>query len=697
MSRFEHHAARRRSKGTRVYSLTSRERTFTLIGIMIGLFLGALDQTIVGTAMPKILQDLNGLNLYSWVVTAYLLMSTSMIPIYGKLSDLYGRKVIILVGIGVFLLGSGLSGQSRSMTELIVFRGIQGLGSAALFSSAFTVIADLFPPAERGKYQGLFGAVFGISSIIGPWLGGLLTDNLSWRWVFYVNIPIGIAAALLIILEMPRLRHDSKAKVSIDWAGAAALLVGIVPLLLALSLGGVELPWASWQILGLFALGAAGIAVFILIETRASEPIIPFDLFRNRTYVVASASSLLIAGIAFFGAVIFLPIFMVVVVGVSSSQAGLTVTPLTLGVVVGSFVSGQLVSRLKRYKALVLIGIFLTFIGYALMQLIRVDTTQTQMTLHMIILGLGIGPALPIFPLAIQNSVKPHELGTATSSSQFFRQIGSTIGVAVFGTILTTVLTARLPTHLPAELRGMGAETAQFSTAQLQSGNIAAVGDQIKAQENAEYSTIERALVQRDPAAIRSLNDNPAIPAQVKDLLGGGMEKQVGAALEAEYAAVVKAASDPGARAQVLSDPRISDQVKAMTAALPSGANPAAQKAALGRIRAALDASRPALAAQVTDTTLAGIRKSMDEKAAALTQEVTVALKTSFTEAVKTVYFWGLFVVGLGFIVALFLPELTLRGKADMQEGGTGQVNGQGRDGHKGAPRPEPIATDKEP
>ena len=260
------------------------------------------------------------------------------------------------------------------MTELIVFRALQGLGSAGIFSTAFTVVADLFPPAERGKYQGLFGAVFGTSSVIGPWLGGLLTDNLSWRWVFYVNMPIGLIALLFIILQMPPLKPTLERKVSIDWWGSATLLLGIIPILLALSLGGQEYPWGSWQVIGLFALGAVGVAAFILVERRAKEPILPFDLFQNRTYVVGNAAALLIAGVGFFGAIIFLPIYMVVVVGVSASAAGLTVMPLTLGVVVSSFVSGQIVSRVGKYKILLLVGTAIVFVGYFLMQGLTVST-----------------------------------------------------------------------------------------------------------------------------------------------------------------------------------------------------------------------------------------------------------------------------------------------------------------------------------
>jgi len=337
-----------------MYTVTSKERGFTLAGIMVALLLGALDQTIVATAMPRILQDLNGLALYSWLVTAYLLASTSMIPIYGKLSDLYGRKVMVLTGVILFLAGSMLSGQSRSMTELIIFRALQGLGAAGIFSMAFTVIADLFPPAERGRYNGLFGAVFGTSSILGPLLGGFLTDTMSWRWVFYVNLPVGLVALFFIVLQMPALKPKLERKVTIDWLGSVTLLLGIVPILLGLSLGGTEVAWGSWQISGLFALGAVGIVAFALVERRAREPILPFDLFQNRTYVLGNAAALLIAGIGFFGAILFLPIYMVMVVGVSASAAGLTVMPMTLAMVVSSFVSGQIVVRLGRYKMLLL-------------------------------------------------------------------------------------------------------------------------------------------------------------------------------------------------------------------------------------------------------------------------------------------------------------------------------------------------------
>jgi len=649
-----------------MYEITRRERAFTLGGLLVALFLGALDQTIVATAMPKILQDLNGLNLYTWVVTGYLLASTAMIPIWGKLSDLYGRKLVVLAGVVIFLAGSALSGQSRTMVELVAFRALQGLGSAGIFSTAFTVIADIYPPAERGKYQGLFGAVFGVSGVVGPWLGGILTDSLSWRWVFYVNVPVGIVALLLIILQMPPLKPKIEGGVRIDWWGTVTLLVGIIPILLALSLGGVEYPWGSWRILGLFAVGAAGLAAFGLVEARAPEPILPFDLFRNRTYVIANAVALLVNGVAFFGAIIFLPIFMVMVVGVSASAAGLTLMPLTLGLVGASILAGQVVSRIGRYKAILISAIVIVLASYFILHGLTVSVTRAQMTWRMVLLGIGIGPALPILTSAIQNSVNPHELGAATSSSQFFRQIGATIGIAIFGTLLATTLAARLPSYLPEQMKGAGMGSMQFNMGELQSGNIGAVGDGIRAGMQAAYAKIELALTKDDPEAVKSLLADPRIPAEYKDMLGkGGIAGQVKAGLDAQYEAVAAAlgSGSPGAIQKLLADPRLPSELKQSLGRIPLSAlaSPQALKAVLAQVRNGIDAQAPAIIQQATTAALGQIKTALDQQAETLTAQVTSALKRAFTDAITTIYFWELFVVGLALILALFLPENALR------------------------------------
>ena len=433
--------------------LTPQERLFTLLGTLLGLLLAALDQTIVATAGPAIQRDLSiEPSLYVWITTAYLVTSTVFVPIYGKLSDLYGRKPVLFAAISIFLLGSLLCGLAQSAVQLILFRALQGLGSAGLFTTAFAIIADIFPPAVRGRYTGLFGAVFGLSSVVGPLVGGFLTDNISWHWVFFVNLPVGAVALAFIVLRMPLLRLSRRRPV-IDYLGAAWLLVFTVPLLLALSLGKTQLSpgetgylWGSWQILGMFALALAGLAGFLLTERRVKEPILPLSLFANRTFAVGNAASFVL-GAGFLAAIVFLPLFMVIVVGLSATNSGLTVTPLTFGIVFGNVISGQLVSRFGRYKPLMLAGIVLLTAAFTIMGFtLTPDSSQAEVTLKMILMGLGLGPAIPLYTLAIQNAVPPQMTGVASSSALFFRSMGSTIGVAVLGSIFANTFSAEL-TH----------------------------------------------------------------------------------------------------------------------------------------------------------------------------------------------------------------------------------------------------------
>ena len=325
-------------------SLPRREVVLTLAGVMMAMFLGSLDQTVVGTAMPRIIADLGGFDRYTWVTTAYLVTSTTMLPIAGRLTDMYGRKWFYIGGIAIFLAGSALSGLSQTLTQLIVFRGLQGIGGGIMMANAFIVIGDLFPPAERGKYQGLITAVFGLSAIVGPILGGFITDNLSWHWIFYINLPLGIPVILLFIRFFPRVR-PSGLKHQLDLPGLAVLILAVVPLMLGLSWGGVQYAWASPQVIGALAMSAIMVVLFVVVESRAAEPIMPLGIFRNRV-VTVSTLAIFFVGFGMFGGIIFIPLFFQGVLGYSATRSGSFLTPMMLGVVVGSLVSGQALSRL---------------------------------------------------------------------------------------------------------------------------------------------------------------------------------------------------------------------------------------------------------------------------------------------------------------------------------------------------------------
>jgi EmrB/QacA subfamily drug resistance transporter len=438
-------------------SLSKGQKVATMVGALLGLLLAALDQTIVSTAGPFIQQDLAiEPGIYVWITTAYMVASTVLVPIYGKLSDIYGRRRILLIAIGIFLAGSLACGVAQNAAQLIAFRAVQGIGSAGLFTSAFAVVADLFPPAERGKWQGMFGAAWGVSSVIGPLLGGVLTENLSWHWTFFVNLPIGAVAVGLIISRMPALKRHHDVRPKLDIAGALALAVATLPLLLGLSLGHAEesantngWPWLSWQIASLFALSLAGIVAFIAIERHAENPILDFKLFGIKTFAVGSLAAFIVGG-AFLGAIVFLPLFMVNVVGLSATSSGLTTIPLTLGIVAANITSGQLVSRLGKYKALLLGSLVVQAASFALFALtLSTDDSQLDVSLKMALLGVGLGPSIPLFTLAIQNSVPPPQIGVATAAATFFRQTGTTIGLAILGTIFATSFAGSLKREMP--------------------------------------------------------------------------------------------------------------------------------------------------------------------------------------------------------------------------------------------------------
>jgi EmrB/QacA subfamily drug resistance transporter len=443
---------------------TRRETLLTMFGVLMVMLLASLDQTIVSTALPRVIADLHGFDRYTWVSTAYLLTSTVMVPIYGKLSDLFGRKPIFLFGVVVFLIGSALSGASQSMNQLIAFRALQGIGAGALLPIAIAIVGDLFTPRERGKWQGVTGSVFGISAIIGPTLGGFITQNTSWRWVFYVNLPIGIAALLVLIFLMPTLRGRAK-DVSIDYVGAALLVLGTVPLLLGFTFAGNQYNWLSPQIIGLFAGAFIALTSFIIyevwLERHGGQPIIEPSLFKNSIFSVSTLITM-IFGMALFGGIFFIPLYVQGVVGSSATSSGLILTPLMLTSVAGSIVSGQLVSRLGKYKWIAILGMVVSVAGVLLLARLDVHSTNNDVLLAMLVLGLGLGIGMSLYTLIVQNAL-PTKIGQSTAALTFFRQIGGTIALAAMGSVMTAAYLPAFHSALPAAI--LHAVPAQYLAA----------------------------------------------------------------------------------------------------------------------------------------------------------------------------------------------------------------------------------------
>ena len=447
------------------FTEAEHRRILVILGaLMLGMFLASLDQTIVATALPTIAADLGGLNHLAWVVTAYLLASTISTPLWGKLGDLYGRKKLFQLAIVIFLAGSILSGLSQNMIDLIACRAIQGIGAGGLMVGAQAIIGDVIPARQRGRYMGYFGAVFGLSSVLGPLAGGWFTQHLSWRWVFYINVPIGIVALFTIaaVLHIPAKRVHHK----IDWLGISLLSAGVTAIILLTTWGGTQYAWGSFTIIALGVAGAALIATFCVVETRAAEPVIPLGLFRGRTFSAASGVGFII-GFSMFGAIVYLPLYLQTVHGASPTSSGLELLPLVAGMLTTFIFSGRLVTRTGRYKIFPIVGSAVLALGLALLSRLGPHTSFGMAAIYMVVVGLGVGLVMQVLVVAVQNSVPYSQLGVATSTATFFRTIGGCFGVSGLGAVFNTRLLAQLKLHAGSALGGLSGSSVTANPEQI--------------------------------------------------------------------------------------------------------------------------------------------------------------------------------------------------------------------------------------
>jgi len=667
--------------------ITSAERRLTLAALAVVVLLSALDQTIVATAMPRIIEELRGLSMYAWVTTAYMLTSTVSVPLYGKLSDQYGRKPILVTGVLMFLAGStlcGLAGEfgdlpvlGGGMMQLIVFRALQGLGAGALMTVSFAVMADMYPPRERGKLFGVFGSVFGLATVVGPFIGGFFTDHgtvtllgyevAGWRWVFYVNLPLGALALFMILYRMPTLRRGTGG--SIDYPGAVLIVLTAAAALLALTLGGTRYLWDAPLIVGLFAASAVSLAIYIWVERHATQPILPLHLFAIPTFRTAALGSFVMS-MAFLGVVMFMPLYMQAVQGVSAMQSGIALLPLMLALIVSSILSGRIVAHTGKYKLLMIGGGVILFAGVVALTGIDADTTQRDLTWRLALTGIGLGPAQTLFNLVIQNAAPSTEVGVATSTGQFSRQMGSTVGVAIFGTFLTHALTAELPRNVP-RLPGAANMQIDLAHAQSEAMNVDEIRVRVNEVLNERYQVIERAY-RENPAALAEVLGDSRLPESIKaPLRDGGIRTLTRDELtERADALVAELKSGQAGRDRLLQDPYLSTRLKKQLANIPSRAwkhpRVIARVAALFRDR--LLATENAIVAQRTEQALAVVKVGMKAYAAKLVEDVHRGVKVAFAASITYMLERALWIVALATLVVLFIPELPLRSKATASE-----------------------------
>lgn len=433
-----------------ISQMSTRTKVIVMAGTLLGLFTAAMDQTVVGTSMPRIIADLGNFGLFSWVGTAFMLSSTATVPVVGRLTDIFGRKPFYMAGIFTLLLGSALCGISQNVEQLIAFRVVQGLGAGMIMGIAFAVVGDVFPPAERGRWMGLMSGVFASASVLGPLIGGALTDHASWRWVFYVNIPLGGVALTVLLLGMPNIRPNREAR--LDYRGIVVLLATVVPLLLALSWAGSRYDWASYQIIGMLSWSVIGIAMFAYVELHTDDPLLPVSLFRNRIFLVSSLV-MLVTGFAMMGSLFYIPLFVQGIIGASATNSGLVTMPMMIAMAIASGITGQLMSRIGRYRAIGVGGLLIMVGGMYLLSRMDVGSRSFDARLAMVVFGIGLGMSMPIFMLAVQNVVPYRVMGVSTSTIQFLRGVGGVMGVAVMFSLIQSKYHDALTQNLPQSVK----------------------------------------------------------------------------------------------------------------------------------------------------------------------------------------------------------------------------------------------------
>jgi EmrB/QacA subfamily drug resistance transporter len=429
--------------------MSTRTKVVVMAGTLLGLFTAAMDQTMVSTSLPHIVASLGGLGLFPWVFTAFMVTSTTTVPIVGKLTDLFGRKPFYIAGVAILLIGSMLSGSSQSMEQLIAFRAVQGLGAGMIMGIAFAIIGDVFPPSERGKWSGLMTGVFASASVIGPLIGGTLTDNVNWRWVFYINLPMGSIALLVLFFGMPALRPAARPK--LDYRGTVLLMATVVPALLAFSWAGSRYDWLSPQIIGILTWATVATVMFTYAEVHTEEPLLPMGLFRNRIFAVSAVVTFL-TGIGMFGSLSYIPLFVQGVIGTSATNSGLVTMPMMIAMAIASAIAGQIMSRLGHYRILGVVGLTVMVAGMYLLAQMDASSSTFIARRNMVILGIGLGMSLPLFMLAVQNAVSHRVMGIATSTMQFLRAVGGTMGVAIMGSLINSTLSSELVANTPSQV-----------------------------------------------------------------------------------------------------------------------------------------------------------------------------------------------------------------------------------------------------